>query len=311
MHFSSVTIFVLFCLKVASPFLLESAHTCFHDVHMNTLISFAVEGGIAGGSRALSRGLTFPFDTIKTLQQAENVKQRSIRTLQVRDYFKGIVPTVVSAIPANALFFVVYNFLEQFILCYSTTDGDHLSISNNFIQRLIVSAIATLPQNLIKIPGELIKQRAQTRSDLSIVDIVKEAMASDGISGLYVGGKAQLLREITYNSIQMASFELLKDSSLISGDDSYSAGVLGLLAAGFAAICTQPIDVVKTRLMTSRSSKQISIVPCIQQIYQDAGVQGFFVGLLPRLILVSVGGFFYFYFAQWSSGFINVVSKDN
>jgi|LauGreSBDMM110SN_4_FD.fasta_scaffold35917_2 solute carrier family 25 S-adenosylmethionine transporter 26 len=306
MHFSFAIAALLLLFTAVASFHLDAAHLCFNDVNFKTLINFAIEGGIAGGSRALSRGLTFPFDTIKTLQQAGNSRERGDQKLRVKDYFNGIIPTVVSAIPANALFFVVYNFLEQFITCYSTTSGDHLSVSNNFIQRLIVSAIATIPQNLIKIPGELIKQRAQTRRDKSIVELFKEAVEQDGLPGLYVGGRAQLLREIPYNSIQMASFELLKDSSFASGStSSYTAGVLGLLAAGIAAVLTQPVDVVKTRLMTSRSSEQL--FPCVRRIYQEDGVQGFFVGLVPRLILVSIGGFFYFYFAQLSKELFDVV----
>ena len=169
---------------------------------------FAFQGAVAGGCRALSRGLTFPFDTLKTLEQTatttpapntlnspkqveNNDNLSKLKKLLSKDYFRGIIPAVASAVPANAVFFVVYNYLQtiaasECVLQYLSIDDTsfYQKTSILFIERLIFSAVATLPQNAIKIPAELIKQRAQVSPNTEIFSLIAEAIKGPiGIRG--------------------------------------------------------------------------------------------------------------------------------
>jgi hypothetical protein len=332
-----------------------SKTVCFdqHYIIVNSICSnvdinwyeFAFQGAVAGGCRALSRGLTFPFDTLKTLSQTSTTtasataskvedKQQSIeeidnvsklKLLVSKEYFRGILPAVLSAIPANAVFFVVYKYLQT--IAASDCVLHSLSIENVdfyhktsvlFLERLIFSAVATLPQNAIKIPAELIKQRAQIQPNISTTMIVKRILEPSGIKGLYQGGGAQLIREIPYNAIQMATFQFFKETLLNNNDYIHDfnfglstatiSGILGLFAAAIAAILTQPADVIKTRLMTQIDEKikfqendeimNIGIIKTIKMILEEQTWKGLFVGLVPRLILVSLGGMVYFWAAE-------------
>lgn len=131
-----IVFLLLFFFPSIHPFPLQPP---FHD-NFNELINcvsctnvdyvkFATSGAIAGGFRAISRGLTFPFDTIKTLQQAkiesngeDNGKSAAVALAEVYDwrnastrsnFFTGAMPTIISAIPANSVFFVIYNGLDK------------------------------------------------------------------------------------------------------------------------------------------------------------------------------------------------------
>jgi hypothetical protein len=237
---------------------------------------YAFSGAVAGGFRAFSRALTFPFDTLKTVKQVKRANKESprIQEFTVDELFKGVLPAVLSAVPANAVFFVIYNYLltvaasEPFerILALSNVDILQSSTSVLFLERLLFSSIATLPSNLIKTPAELLKQRAQVQPDATMGSLIREAVRPpEGIRGLFLGNNAQLLRELPYNAIQMATFDYLKDrlvgtdaaspSLMLSrwGVDlaTFSAG-LGFVAAGLAAALTQPADTVKTRLMAGQ-----------------------------------------------------------
>jgi len=175
---------------------------------------FAFAGASAGACRAFSRGLTFPFDTMKTFEQSsvdtiEHAYGKKKRKRKI-NYFSGLITTIISAVPSNALFFITYNCILIYAPCLVPFPAS-FSTSSKLLERLIASAIATFPQNLIKIPAELVKQRAQLTQSSDIPKIVADAVKDKGISGLYVGGNAQLLREIPYNAFQMAFFDMFRD----------------------------------------------------------------------------------------------------
>jgi solute carrier family 25 S-adenosylmethionine transporter 26 len=181
---------------------------------------------------------------------------------------------------------------------------------SKLIERIIISSIATLPQNSIKIPFEVIKQKMQTTGgQVSRDDVIKEIMSTQGFKGFFVGSNAQLLRELPYNAIQMSMFEFLQDLYVSAGlkgtNDAYMAAIGGLFASCFAALWTQPADVIKTKIMAGDNSDIISptsgapnIVHIVKEIYSKEGWRGFFVGFKPRLALVSLGGLVYFWAAD-------------
>jgi len=302
------------------PHLSASIDACVTSAHVN-LWQFAAEGAVAGGCRALSRGLTFPFDTIKTLEQVDRPKIDKALTnanmsggakqevdVEPIAYFRGVTLTVTSAVPANALFFLIYNTLEVILPCALsgpvTGPGAAGPMPLSLTSRILITILATLPQNVFKIPAEVIKQRAQSQPRRKIMDIAREAVEGvDGWRGLYAGGDAQLLREIPYNIIQMVSYAYMKDFFLtnyvVGGSSavlsSNAAAVIGLLAAANAALWTTPVDVLKTRLMTSPDPSKTSIISEARKILATEGIAGLFIGYRPRLALVSIGGSVYFY----------------
>eukprot|EP01039_Chlorochromonas_danica_P006286 gene6286-6931_t len=269
---------------------------------------YALSGAFAGGCRALSRALTYPFDTIKTLEQSD----ASLRPKKVK-YFRGLVLSVVSAIPANAFFFVTYYYLDQLAHCLAALQILTASLSE-LGEKMVISLIATLPQNAMKIPAEVIKQRAQIQPEIPLWHLIEETIEKEGWQGFYVGSGAQLLRELPYNAFQMVLFDVFRGlpvvtASFASWDSTVEAALLGLVAASLAAVLTQPADVVKTKLMTApveshhhtSSSSWMMNQPFLRacwEVYRSSGLGGFFAGLLPRLAIVSFGGMVYFYAAQ-------------
>lgn len=135
---------------------------CIADIDFN-FIKIGTAGALAGGFRGLSRVITFPWDTVKTLEQVKGAPgvTKKLSNLSLTDYFSGLVPTTVVAMPANAVFFIVYNYLDMIVPCIVSSD-----ILPAWLRRIIVALIATLPQNAIKIPAEVVKQRAQVQDEL-------------------------------------------------------------------------------------------------------------------------------------------------
>ena len=103
-----------------------------------------------------------------------------------------------------------------------------------------------------------------------------------------------MLREVPFNSIQMATFYWLKDDVHVMAEDPLmQSAVLGLVAAGAAALATQPADTIKTRLMKADGGDE-NVASMTVKIWRASGLRGLYVGLGSRLLLVSLGGLIYF-----------------
>lgn len=272
----------------------DALTTCVSSIHPDIAV-YAVSGAVSGASRAVARLLSYPLDTLKTAEQAQAELHKE------RNLLRGVFIAMLSAIPANSAFILVFNTLNDFLPCM-TAVGDP---SVRLAQRIIISSIATLPANFFKIPAELLKQRAQlsnlTTSGLSSAAEMVEDMKLLGFQGLYQGGNAMLLREVPFNALQMAIFYYLKESvlggpavaSLAAQYPIQYSGVLGLISAAIAALATQPADTIKTRLM-KRDASQQTILSVSQTILREEGIQGFYLGTKSRVLLVSIGGLVYF-----------------
>eukprot|EP01036_Dinobryon_divergens_P024608 gene24608-33076_t len=315
-----------------------------HDL-WSSVQKFGLSGAAAGACRALSRGLTFPFDTIKTFEQSGEWNKENQPTQKRKiNYFNGILTTVASAVPSNAVFLITYKCLLLYTPCLFPALLDSAPTSK-LAERLAASIVASFPANAIKIPSEVVKQRAQLLQSSDIGRIISDAVREKGIGGLYTGGYAQLLREIPYNAFQMAIYDMLQDLSTTSVVSDVAvqrlhltlpllSALLGLIAASFAALFTQPADVIKTRLMTAgittpstredlgaqglgeegRLDKNEdrfldSVIRSVREIFQSSGVPGFFVGLGPRLMIVSIGGASYFYASSLIETYLDITIK--
>ena len=86
------------------------------------------------------------------------------------------------------------------------------------------------------------------------------------------------------------------------------------IAAFMAALLTQPADVLRTKLMlrptssgegsveedssSSNINSSSTLLSAVKGIWEQEGGAGFFRGLVPRLLIVTLGGIVYFYVAD-------------
>jgi len=289
-----------------------TASTETKNVQGFNLMHSAMSGATAGVLRGFTRLFTFPLDTIKTRQQVgwlEQLEQEGTvlgskleasgtsNKSKLAQFFNGASPVFMVNAPANAAFFCVYDLLNT-IFAQSSIP------INPRVGHLLSSVAATLPNNAIRIPAEVVKQRCQVDSKQSALSTTISIFKEENLKGFFIGGKAQLAREIPFNAIQFLAYEWIRESRLSDifppNLKPFSSAIDGFLAASTGCILTQPVDTVKTRLMTKRNSfssnqESYSLLECVNTIAKNEGFGALFAGLLPRLIIVSSGGAIYFW----------------
>jgi len=317
-------------------------------------LRIALAGGLAG---ATGSAVLYPIDSAKTLRQSDPTAYHSVKDALVamlgsrnalRRVYGGILPAALGAIPSSALYFGAYESskvaLKRRLLHTNSGNGNSgngngTNNSNNsnsnsnyddYRIRLAVHGLAAASGNVISsfvfVPKEVIKQQLQMRSSLSPASAsIKAVVKEKGLSGLYAGYGATLLRNIPSATIRFVLYEELKrkwattstssttsTSTTAPTERQKQARAVGTFVAGAVAGSTSsfvmtPIDVVKTRMATG--SCPLGVRSCMLHVVREVGWKGLYAGAGSRVLwsgAFSAIGFGTFELAKGCLGVVDV-----
>ena len=257
--------------------------------------------GLASGavSRVNKELLLHPIDTVRArLQTSEEVRNSSSvgETGLFSNLYDGIVPALVGGVPAGALFFGVKD--------YSKASFKRMGFSKPTSTVLAV-AVTNVPYWLIRSPSEVIKTRRQAGVDGSVGEYASGLYAVGGggaagavevLRGLYstyasnyaYACPADIAKFLAYETVCGQMYGL-QEGQKVQGID---AAVAGALAGLVSQTLTTPLDVARTRLMTSSVERAApdNSLEMMASIAQMEGAQTLFSGLTPRAVRAIASG---------------------
>ncbi|NXM29398.1 SAMC protein, partial [Oxyruncus cristatus] len=243
-------------------------------------------GGVAGVCVDL---ILFPLDTVKTrLQSPQGFRKAG----GFRGIYAGVPSTAIGSFPNAAAFFITYENVKSLLPHGSSS---YLSPATHMVAASLGEVVACL----IRVPSEVVKQRAQVSPSSSTFRILSHTLYHEGVQGLYRGYKSTVLREIPFSLVQFPLWESSKDLwSWKQGHvvDSWQSAVCGAFAGGFAAVVTTPLDVAKTRIMLAKAGSRNAsgnVLTALGGIWRTQGLSGLFAGVVPRMAAISLGGFIF------------------
>lgn len=141
------------------------------------------------------------------------------------------------------------------------------------------------------------KQHLQVGTESSLQSTFNYIRLSHGYRGFYIGLPSLLLREIPYSCIQMPIYEGMK--LMYTNPHKrfltlHETVVSGFVAGSIAAFLTNPVDVVKTNIMTQRKLIYTGFWDCAIKLREKNGAGVFTKGINYRVM--SVGGVSAFFF---------------
>ncbi|KAI9227482.1 MAG: S-adenosylmethionine transporter [Piptocephalis tieghemiana] len=246
----------------------------------NTLLA----GGLAGLTVDV---VLFPLDTLKTRLQAQG---GFTRAGGFKGVYSGLASTAVGSIPSAAVFFLVYEHFR----------GDTLA------SHMMASSLAETASCLIRVPTEVVKQRAQT-SKTSVLHLAQSIAQNHGVLGFYRGFLTTLLREIPFTCIQFSLYETLKSHYQVSSPlpAAWCGSISGVIAAGL----TTPLDVLKTRwilLESSGKKSQTTFREMTSHMIRTEGLSVLTRGIFPRMAWIGAGGFVFLGMYEWAKSMLGV-----
>ncbi|CAK9295376.1 unnamed protein product [Gordionus sp. m RMFG-2023] len=241
-------------------------------------LSHIIDGAIAGTAVDT---ILFPLDTIKTRLQSN---AGFFKSGGFKKIYSGIGAAFVGSAPTAAIFFITYEFCKRNLIY-------HNYIVLNY---MMSAAVAESVSCIIRVPIEVIKQRRQAFFSLSNDKIIRDILLKEGLLGFYRGLLPTILREIPFSFVQYPLWEYFKKSQKFKITSEYNfvdAYTKGALAGGVAAALTTPLDVIKTKIiLAKKDNSQISIIKICKDINLNKGFKGYFAGLIPRIMWISIGG---------------------
>ena len=208
----------------------------------------------------------YPLDTVKTRLQA---RRHGERVRVFRGLYRGLGGNLVGVAPATALFFAAYEPMKA-ALASGRDGGDG---GGGVVSHLTAGAVAGLVSSVVRVPTEVIKTRRQVGASAGAS--VRSIVAANGVAGLFVGYGSFLLRDLPFDAIEFAGYESMKTAwvKLNSNSDvnGAEAAGMGAVAGAFAGAATTPLDVVKTRLMTTSPGTYRGVMHCVQKTVSEEG----------------------------------------
>jgi solute carrier family 25 S-adenosylmethionine transporter 26 len=161
--------------------------------------------------------------------------------------YRGLLPALVGVVPTALVYMPTYEFSKVALRDTSFSP--------------LAGCITGCVCACVRVPISVIKSRVQLQLyDRPMAALRGAISGAEGIRGLYSGFRATLVLDVTYAAVQFALLErirlvadrLVDGRPLTAVEDSGVGFTVGLLTATL----TEPLDLVRTRIMTQRRDGQ-------------------------------------------------------
>uniref|UniRef100_A0A2M3Z8W5 Mitochondrial glutamate carrier 2 n=1 Tax=Anopheles braziliensis TaxID=58242 RepID=A0A2M3Z8W5_9DIPT len=277
------------------------------------LLPKIVNGGIAG---IIGVSCVFPLDLVKTRLQNQQIGANGEKmynsmldcfkkTYRAEGYFgmyRGSAVNILLITPEKAIKLAANDFFRHHL----TTSNGSLPIT----RQMLAGGLAGLCQIIITTPMELLKiqmqdagrvaaqakQSGKVVPKVSATSIALELIRAKGISGLYKGTGATMLRDVSFSVVYFPLFATLNALGPRREDGSNEAVfwcsfLSGCAAGSMAALFVNPFDVIKTRLQALKKAEgemQFNgVIDCVGKTMKHEGIKAFFKGGLCRMIVIA------------------------
>ncbi|KAG5050778.1 Mitochondrial uncoupling protein 5 [Glycine soja] len=132
---------------------------------------------------------------------------------------------------------------------------------------------------------------AQRRNYKSVVDAITRMAKQEGVTSLWRGSSLTVNRAMLVTASQLASYDQFKETILENGvmRDGLGTHVTASFAAGFvAAVASNPVDVIKTRVMNMRvepgaTPPYAGALDCALKTVRAEGPMALYKGFIPTI----------------------------
>ncbi|KAJ1731665.1 carnitine transporter [Coemansia sp. Benny D160-2] len=263
--------------------------------------SSAVKSFLSGGFGGMCLvAAGHPLDLLKVRMQTSTEYKSTLdcfrKTLAengIRGMYRGMAAPLVGATPVFAICFWGYDLGQKIARStYNMSPTDSLSTG----QILFAGGFSAIPTTAIMAPMERIKCSLQVASANGAgpvykgpVDAAAGIVRAGGITSLFKGTCATLLRDVPGSVAYFGAYELIKKALTNQSAGQGSISPLAIVTAGGLAGMANwavaiPPDVLKSRLQTAPEGKYSGVRQVFVEMMRTEGAGALFRGMGPALL---------------------------
>ncbi|GFR32442.1 mitochondrial dicarboxylate carrier [Trichonephila clavata] len=252
-------------------------------------------GGLAGAGAAC---VTHPLDLLKVHLQTQQEGKLSvikltgniIRQQGVFALYNGLSASILRQLTYSTTRFGIYEVVKQNI----SVPGENLP----FYKKILLAACAGACGGLVGTPADMVNVRMQNdiklpfehrRNYKHALDGLLQVYRREGVRYLFSGATTATSRAVLMTIGQISFYDQIKQVLLQTAyfsDNLVTHFTASTMAGAVATTMTQPLDVLKTRMMNAKPGEYKSLWHCIT-VTAKLGPLGFFKGYIPAFVRLA------------------------
>lgn len=217
----------------------------------------------------------------------------------LRGLTAGVSVTMLASAPCTAVYFAAYESVKRVGLKHCPEGWEPLV-------HFGAGAASELGSSLLFVPADVVRSRLQlgvnpsratgglvsaTRNYPSIYRAFSSIARQEGMAGLFAGWRSCLLQDCAFSAMQFLVYEeygRLFRASHKRELTAYDTMWAGATAGGIAALVTNPLDLITTRLMAQGADRRFGtgVVSCLRQAWRE-GPMGLWRGSAMRVMATA------------------------
>lgn len=218
---------------------------------------------------------------------------RIFRTEGVSALFSGVSATVLRQTLYSTTRMGLYDILKT---KWTDPNSGNISLVRKIAAGLIAGGIGAAVGNpadvaMVRMQADGRLPPDQRRNYRSVVDAIGRMSRQEGVTSLWRGSSLTVNRAMIVTASQLATYDQVKEAIIDSGTmrDGLGTHVTSSFAAGFvAAVASNPVDVIKTRVMNMKveaggKAPYAGALDCAVKTVRAEGPMALYKGFIPTI----------------------------
>ncbi|KAH6822616.1 uncoupling protein 5 [Perilla frutescens var. hirtella] len=207
--------------------------------------------------------------------------------------FSGVSATVLRQTLYSTTRMGLYEILKN---KWADPNTNNLPLTSKITAGLIAGGVGAAVGNpadvaMVRMQADGRLPLDQRRNYKSVVDAISQMTKNEGVASLWRGSSLTVHRAMVVTASQLASYDQFKEMILEKNlmKDGLGTHVTASFAAGFvAAVASNPIDVIKTRVMNmkveaGKAAPYSGAVDCAVKTIKAEGPMALYKGFIPTI----------------------------
>lgn len=207
--------------------------------------------------------------------------------------FSGVSATVLRQTLYSTTRMGLYDILKT---KWTDPNTNNMPLTRKIVAGLIAGGIGAAVGNpadvaMVRMQADGRLPAAQRRNYKSVVDAISQMTKNEGITSLWRGSSLTVNRAMLVTASQLASYDQFKETILEKKlmKDGLGTHVTASFAAGFvAAVASNPVDVIKTRVMNMKVEPGVAppytgAIDCAMKTIKAEGPMALYKGFIPTI----------------------------